>query len=111
MSIIDLSNGKQPFINDDSSVVVVQNGEIYNLGTGKSQTFNEVAKAVIDWNKKGEISYIKFPENLKGAYQSYTEADITSLRNAGYTEPFFNVQEGVIDYLSKLESWPKNEPN
>ena len=95
-------------------MVFLQNEEIsgiYNLGTGKSQTFNEVAKAVIDWNKKGEISYIKFPENLKGAYQSYTEADITSLRNAGYTEPFFNVQEGVIDYLSKLESWPKNEPN
>ena len=109
---------RRDFIYIDDIVKVnlwfLQNDEIsgiYNLGTGKSQTFNEVAKAVIDWNRKGEISYIKFPEKLKGAYQSYTEADITSLRNAGYTEPFFNVQEGVTDYLNKLESWPKNESN
>ena len=83
---------------------------IFNVGTGKSQTFNEVAQAVIDWNKKGEIVYIPFPENLEGAYQSYTEADISHLKEVGYEEEFLDVKQGVTDYLDKLESWPKNEP-
>ena len=84
---------------------------IFNVGTGESQTFNDVAEAVIDWNKKGKIKYIDFPEKLKGAYQSYTQADIAKLREAGYEEEFLNVQEGVKRYLDTMESWPKNEPS
>ena len=84
---------------------------IFNVGTGKSQTFNDVAEAVIDWNKKGKIEYIDFPEKLKGAYQSYTQADIAKLREVGYEEEFLNVQEGVKRYLDTMESWPKNEPS
>ncbi len=84
---------------------------IFNVGTGESQTFNDVAEAVIDWNKKGRIKYIDFPEKLKGAYQSYTQADIAKLREAGYEEEFLNVQEGVKRYLDTMESWPKNEPS
>jgi len=83
---------------------------IFNLGTGKSQTFNDVAEAVINWNKKGNIKYIEFPEKLKGAYQSFTEANISKLREAGYKEEFLDVQEGVKQYLNTLEGWPKNEP-
>ena len=82
---------------------------IFNLGTGKSQTFNDVAKAVIDWNKKGKIKYIEFPEKLKGAYQSFTEANISKLREVGYKEEFLDVQEGVKHYLNNLEGLPKNE--
>jgi ADP-L-glycero-D-manno-heptose 6-epimerase len=84
---------------------------IFNVGTGKSQTFNEVADSVINWNKRGKINYIPFPEKLKGAYQSYTQADISKLRKVGYKDEFLNVQEGVKKYLDRLESWPKNEPS
>ena len=84
---------------------------IFNVGTGRSQTFNEVAHSVINWNKRGKINYIPFPEKLKGAYQSYTEADISRLREAGYKETFLSVQEGVKKYLDSLESWPNNEPS
>tara|TARA_Y100001970_G_scaffold98563_1_gene123888 strand:- start:35649 stop:36614 length:966 start_codon:yes stop_codon:yes gene_type:complete len=82
---------------------------IFNVGTGKSQTFNEVANAVIEWNKRGYINYIDFPENLKGAYQSFTEADIGSLRKAGYTKDFLDVNTGVKKYLDALSGWPKND--
>ena len=82
---------------------------IFNVGTGKSQTFNEVAKAVIKWNQKGHINYIDFPEKLKGVYQSFTEADIDSLRKVGYTEDFLDVNAGVKKYLDALSAWPKNE--
>ena len=84
---------------------------IFNVGTGKSQTFNEVAHSVINWNKRGKINYVPFPVRLKGAYQSYTQADISKLRKAGYKDKFLNVQEGVKKYLDRLESWPKNEPS
>ena len=82
---------------------------IFNVGTGKSQTFNEVANAVIEWIQKGHINYIDFPEKLKGAYQSFTEADIEALRKAGFTEDFLDVSACVKKYLDTLSGWPKNE--
>ncbi len=79
---------------------------IYNCGTGNAQTFKELAQAVIDWFGKGEIEYIPFPEHLKGAYQSFTEADMQALREAGYDKPFKTVQEGVPLYLDWLSKAP-----
>lgn len=72
---------------------------IFNLGTGQAQSFNDVANAVIDWHQAGQKRYIPFPEHLKGAYQSFTEADITALRKAGYEQPFHTVEQGVKAYL------------
>ncbi len=75
---------------------------IFNLGTGKSQTFNDVANAVIKFHKRGNIEYIPFPVELEGRYQSFTQADISALRAAGYGESFRSVEEGVSDYLDWL---------
>jgi ADP-L-glycero-D-manno-heptose 6-epimerase len=75
---------------------------IFNVGTGKAETFNQVAQAVIDWHGEGEIEYIPFPDHLKGAYQSYTQADISGLRQAGYDKEFLSVKQGVAKYLDWL---------
>jgi ADP-L-glycero-D-manno-heptose 6-epimerase len=79
---------------------------IFNLGTGKSQAFNDMANAVVKWHgdkgNKGELTYIPFPDHLKGAYQSFTEADISALRSAGYKKSFRGVEEGVRNYLDWL---------
>jgi ADP-L-glycero-D-manno-heptose 6-epimerase len=75
---------------------------IFNLGTGRAQTFNEVAQAVIEWHRFGEIEYIPFPEQLKGRYQSFTEADLSQLRGKGFNYAFKDVREGVLDYLNWL---------
>ena len=95
---------------------------IFNLGTGKAQSFNDVAVATINALRaaKGEgkltleqmhqqqlIRYISFPEQLKGKYQSYTQADIGALREVGYTEPFLNVEEGTGRYVNYLLSKAK----
>ena len=56
---------------------------IFNTGTGRSQTFNDVANAVIDYHQRGRIEYIPFPEHLKGCYQSFTEANLDNLRAVG----------------------------
>ena len=82
---------------------------IFNVGTGESQTFKEVAEAVIEWNKKGSIQFIPFPKELIGSYQSFTEANLDKLRKAGYKDKFLNVQEGIKLYLDTLENWPSNE--
>lgn len=79
-----------------------QRSGIFNVGSGASQSFNDVANAVIAWHGKGKIEYISFPENLKGRYQSFTQADISLLRQAGYTQPFKTVEEGVKAYLDQL---------
>jgi len=68
---------------------------IFNVGTGQAQTFNEVARAVLAHRGSGEIEYIPFPETLKGKYQSFTQADLTNLRAAGYEEPFASLEEGI----------------
>ncbi|MGD9887930.1 MAG: ADP-glyceromanno-heptose 6-epimerase [Halothiobacillaceae bacterium] len=75
---------------------------IFNLGTGRAQSFNEVAQAVIDFHGRGAIEYIPFPAHLQGAYQSFTEANMSALREAGYTSPFLSVQDGVKRYLAWL---------
>lgn len=75
---------------------------IFNLGTGRSQSFNDIANAVIAWHGKGEVDYIPFPDHLKGRYQSFTEADISKLRAAGYKEGFMSVEEGVKAYLDTI---------
>jgi len=75
---------------------------IFNAGTGKAQSFNDVADAVIQWHGKGKKTYIPFPEHLEGAYQSYTEADLTQLRAAGCDVQFHDVAAGVSAYLDSL---------
>ena len=90
---------------------------IFNCGTGRAQTFNEVAHTVVGTlrARRGEraltlaqmveallIEYVDFPEALKGKYQSFTEADLTQLREAGYEAPFSTVQQGVARYAQAL---------
>lgn len=77
---------------------------IYNVGTGCSQPFNDVARAVIAYHGYGEIEYIPFPEHLKGRYQSFTQANLTALRAAGYLQPFKSVEQGVAAYMSWLNA-------
>jgi len=77
---------------------------IFNLGTGRSQSFNEVAHAVLKWHGKGEIVYIPFPEQLKNRYQHFTEADMSLLEKVGCTHTFKSVASGVKDYLDDIAS-------
>ncbi|WP_434927312.1 ADP-glyceromanno-heptose 6-epimerase [Shewanella sp. HL-SH2] len=77
---------------------------VFNCGTGKAQSFNDVANAVIDYHGKGHIEYIPFPDKLKGAYQSYTQADLTQLRAVGCQHQFKTVEQAVPEYLDWLKA-------
>ncbi|MEE2766981.1 MAG: ADP-glyceromanno-heptose 6-epimerase [Pseudomonadota bacterium] len=77
---------------------------VFNLGTGRSQPFNDVARAVLEYHGHGELEYIPFPDHLKGAYQSFTEANLGALRAAGCNHSFKTVEEGVGLYMEWLNS-------
>ncbi|MDX1302641.1 ADP-glyceromanno-heptose 6-epimerase [Photobacterium sp.] len=73
---------------------------IFNCGTGHAESFQAVADAVIKHHGKGEVVTVPFPEHLKGRYQTFTQADLTKLRAAGYNQPFKSVAEGVAEYMA-----------
>ncbi len=90
---------------------------IFNCGTGRAQPFNDVAMAVVNTMRQlrgdpalplealvaeGLLRYVGFPDDLKGRYQSYTQADVTALRAAGYSAPMRDVQAGVSEYVREL---------
>jgi ADP-L-glycero-D-manno-heptose 6-epimerase len=81
---------------------------IFNCGTGRAQPFRAVAETVIGALGKGEIEYIDFPDHLKGSYQSFTQADISRLRGAGYNGRFRDVETGVRDYVEWLKARPSS---
>lgn len=77
---------------------------IFNVGTGKPSTFNDVANTVIDWHGSGKISYIPFPENLRDVYQSSTKANLEKLRHAGCDIQFRNISLGIKEYLDFIST-------
>ena len=75
---------------------------IFNCGTGQAESFQTVADAVVNYHRKGEIDYIPFPDNLKGRYQSFTQADLTKFRETGCPIEFKTVTEGTTEYMKWL---------
>ena len=76
---------------------------IFNLGTGVARSFNDLAKAMIRAVGRGRIEYVPFPERLRGSYQSFTEAEVSALRKAGYTAPFQSLEQAVPSYVVWLK--------
>ena len=106
----DDGDQRRDFIHVDDTVKVkkwlMQNkvSGIFNVGTGKSRSFNDVANAVISTMKKGQIKYIDFPDGLREQYQAFTQAEIKKLVSSGYSHCFLTLEEGVEKYIKWLES-------
>jgi ADP-L-glycero-D-manno-heptose 6-epimerase len=94
-----------------------QRSGIFNLGSGRAQSYNEIAVATInacaaadgaparmldELVAAGTITYVPFPPALVGKYQSFTQADLSALRAAGYVAPMASVEEGVSRYVERL---------
>lgn len=75
---------------------------IFNCGTGRAESFQTVADAVLNYHQKGEIDYIPFPDHLKGRYQSFTQADLTKFRQTDCPIEFKTVTEGTTKYMQWL---------
>lgn len=76
---------------------------LYNLGTGKARSFEDLAKATFaGMGQEPRIEYIDMPEDIRDKYQYFTEADMQKLREAGYTDAFTSLEEGVKDYVENF---------
>jgi ADP-L-glycero-D-manno-heptose 6-epimerase len=76
---------------------------LYNLGTGKARSFNDLVTAIyVALDKDVNIEYFDTPLDIRDKYQYFTEADMNKLRNAGYTEEFYSLEKGVDDYVTKF---------
>lgn len=78
----------------------MQNNGIYNLGTGKARTFEDLVKATFaGLDREPHIKFVDMPKDIRDKYQYFTEANMQKLRNAGYEQPFYSLEEGVADYV------------
>ena len=75
---------------------------VFNVGTGKSRSFNDIAENWISLMGKGHIRYIPIPDSIKDRYQSFTEADIDSRRQQGYRDEFLSLEDGIQKYYHCL---------
>ncbi len=76
---------------------------LYNIGTGKSETFIKIAQILISKLKNGKIKFIKFPKHLNNKYQFFTEANISEIRKLGYNKKIFNIEDGIKSYIKELQ--------
>jgi ADP-L-glycero-D-manno-heptose 6-epimerase len=68
---------------------------IVNCGTGASRSFNDIANTIVSVLSKGSIEYVPMPDSIRGKYQSFTEANLSNLRELGYEEPFAPLEDGI----------------
>jgi len=70
--------------------------DIYNIGTGKAQTWLDAGHAMFAaLGKMPQIEFIDMPDHLRGKYQYFTEATMTKLEVAGAPLPRTSLEEGV----------------
>jgi ADP-L-glycero-D-manno-heptose 6-epimerase len=112
----DYSDGGQlrdfVYVRDAADVVdwLLSNPQVngvYNLGSGEARSFADLAKAVFKAaDRAPAITYIDMPQGLREQYQYYTQADVSRLRDAGYTHPFTRLEDGMADYVGRFLSQP-----
>jgi len=95
------------YIDDVISIIMffidgINKKGIFNVGTGKPRSFNELAQILIDCYGAGEVEYIPFPSELIGKYQNYTCAELGTLRSAGYDNEFTSLENGIRKYIEIL---------
>jgi ADP-L-glycero-D-manno-heptose 6-epimerase len=80
---------------------------VYNLGSGKARTFEDMARAVFNSaGKPAQIEYTPMPPAIRDKYQYFTEARMERLRAAGYDRPLTSLEDGIEDYVTSYLSQP-----
>ncbi|RYZ15345.1 MAG: ADP-glyceromanno-heptose 6-epimerase [Sphingobacteriales bacterium] len=78
---------------------------LYNVGSGKARTFKDLVNAIFDTlNLPSSINFIDTPEDIRDKYQYFTEADMQKMKEAGYKEPFYSLEDGVREYVTNYLS-------
>ncbi len=79
-----------------------KHADIYNLGTGIARSFNDLVTALFTTlGLPTNIEYIDTPIDIRASYQYYTQATMQKLKDVGYTEKFYSLEEGVLNYTKE----------
>jgi ADP-L-glycero-D-manno-heptose 6-epimerase len=75
---------------------------IINVGTGQARSFNDLANALMAaLDKPPCIEYFPMPEGVRERYQYFTEADLSTLRDLGFQQPYTSLEAAVDDYVRR----------
>lgn len=102
----NIEEAKRDFILVDDAINMVsflkekKKSGIFNIGTGRAESFSKIAKVLIYKLGYGQIKYINFPDKLNNKYQYFTKANISKLRKSGYKKKIKNLNSGIKSYLS-----------
>src|SRR5881409_1333445 len=119
LSIIDLETGDQPIANEDGSVVVVQNGEIYNY----EELTHELVRAGHTFRTHGDTEVLVhayeewgtgFAERLRGMFAvaiwDAREQRLVLARDRYGIKPlYYRAHDGELEFASELRSLPRGE--
>jgi asparagine synthase (glutamine-hydrolysing) len=119
LSIIDIAGGDQPIGNEDGSVQVVQNGEIYNhlelRGQLESQghafrTRSDTEVLVHLYEQEGPL----FVRNLRGMFavalwDSKERRLVLARDRFGIKPLYYSTEGGVLTFASELKALPRGE--
>ena len=73
---------------------------IFNLGTGKARTWNDLISAVFAaMGTRQKIEYIEMPEPIRNQYQYFTQAEMDKLHSVGCPVSFSSMEDSVHDYV------------
>jgi ADP-L-glycero-D-manno-heptose 6-epimerase len=111
LTVFEGSDGfRRDFVHVDDAVAVnlflldhPQVSGIFNCGTGRAESFRRLADCTAAHLPGARVREVPFPDDLKGKYQAFTQADLTRLRAAGYPAPFRTLEDGVADYVRVLQ--------
>ncbi|MBC7574523.1 MAG: amidotransferase 1, exosortase A system-associated, partial [Herminiimonas sp.] len=115
LSIIDLSSGQQPLFNEDKSVIIVFNGEIYNyqdlmaelIGLGyKFQTRSDTEVIVHAWEHWGEACVDHLRGMFAFAIWDRNQQTLFMARDRLGVKPFYYalLPDGMFIFSSELKA-------
>lgn len=93
------------YVKDCTKTIIwlLQNPEvsgIFNIGTGEARSFKDLIGAIgLALNVDVEIEYVDLPDQLKGKYQYFTQAEMNKLESKGFDTNFDPMEESVRDYV------------
>lgn len=101
---------RRDFIHVDDVVAVVRwlietpsVSGLFNVGTGEARSFRDLMLAVFAaLERPANLEYVDMPAAIRGSYQYFTQAEVGSLRRAGYNAGFTPLEEAVGRYVGQF---------
>ncbi|HRK36120.1 MAG TPA: asparagine synthase (glutamine-hydrolyzing), partial [Candidatus Hydrogenedentes bacterium] len=114
LSVIDLFRGKQPFMNEEGSIVLVYNGEIYNYRELRHdlekrghifRTLSDTEVVLRAYEEHGDDALLRFNGMFAFAlYDARHDRLLIARDRAGIKPLYYAYQDGALIFASELDA-------